>query len=156
MGCALADLVRGIGDVEIVITGDASIDEGAQLMPALIAGALGWPCFEDITSIEKDGAGLVLTQLAEQGSRTITVSGPAVVSVTSDATAVKVPGMKDILQAGKKPLETVAAVAQGAENGDVTVSERLKPEHVSRQATLFSGEDAEAQLVAALRENGIL
>ncbi|MDK6900897.1 hypothetical protein, partial [Streptococcus agalactiae] len=61
------------------------------------------------------------------GTRTLTVSGNVVVSVATDAAPVKVPSMKDILAAGKKPVEVVAADAVSAAPVEVEVTGTEKP-----------------------------
>ncbi|MCI1675405.1 MAG: electron transfer flavoprotein beta subunit/FixA family protein [Ancrocorticia sp.] len=152
VGAALGELVKHVADARLVITGDSSVDEGAKLMPALIAGALGWPCFEDVSAISVEGEHTTL----RQSSRTITVTGPLVVSVTPDAMAVKVPGMKDILQAGKKPLEIVQLAGTGAEAGAANLLGREKPQQAVRSAQIFEGDDAVSHVVAVLREQGLV
>ena len=42
----LAELIRHIGDVDLVITGDSSVDVAAKMVPTVLAGELGgrpWP-----------------------------------------------------------------------------------------------------------------
>lgn len=47
--------------------------------------------------------------------------------MTTDAATVKVPGMKDVLQAGKKPMDTVALADLRVEPISVEVTGRLRP-----------------------------
>ncbi len=152
----LAGLVSGVEDVDIVLTGEASVDEGAALMPALIAGVLGWPCFEDIESVEKTETGLRLRQSAPEGTRTIEVAGPAVVALTTDAALPRVPGMRDILSAGKKPLEEVDLAPEEGGASRATVIGTSRPQAATRQSEIFDGDDSVDRLVAALHERGAL
>ena len=145
---ALAGLVGKIEGANIVLTGDSSIDESAKMVSTLIAGFLGWPCFQDVIAVE--------TQSAAGGTRTITVDGPVVVAVATDAAAVKVPGMKDILAAGKKPLDEVAVAEVSPVEVFLEVTGRAKPVAKARRNETFTGDDAAAQLVAALRNAGAL
>ena len=156
VGSALAALVERIGDAEIVLTGDASVDEGAQLMPTLIAGYLGWPCFLEVISAEKTPQGWSLVQAYEGGTRTIAISGPVVAAVTTDATTPRTPGMKDILAAGKKPSEDVSIDDLEIDDVSVEIIAQARPAAKARKNQLFSGDDAAAQLVAALRSAGVL
>lgn len=41
-GAALAALVGRVPDARLVVTGEASVDENARMVPALMAGFLGW------------------------------------------------------------------------------------------------------------------
>ncbi|MDY5584868.1 MAG: electron transfer flavoprotein beta subunit/FixA family protein [Arcanobacterium sp.] len=156
VGKALAALVTKVEGANLVLTGDSSIDEAAKIMPAVIAAALGWPCFQEVTEITADGEGWVVTHAFGTGTRTVKVSGPVVAAIATDAQAVKVPGMKDILAAGKKPLEQVALGDLAVEVTPASVTGRAKPVAVARKQQKFAGEDAAAQLVAALRDSGVL
>ncbi len=153
---ALAALVRKVEGANILLTGDSSIDESAKMMSALVAGYLGWPCFQEVSAVEANGNGWTITQATASGTRTITVDGPVVVAVTTDAATVKVPGMKDVLQAGKKPMDTVALADLGAEPISVEVTGRLRPVAQERKKEILSGDDAAVKLVEALRSAGVL
>ncbi|MFC5370692.1 electron transfer flavoprotein subunit beta/FixA family protein [Arcanobacterium bovis] len=153
---ALAALVERVADADIVITGDSSVDEGARMMSALVAGFLGWACFQDVVSIDKTDAGYTLVQQVNGGTRTVEVSGSVVVSAASDALTPKVPSMKEILAAGKKPVEVVPAADVDLSEAKVTVLSHAKPEFKERKSIIFAGETAVADAVAALRADGIL
>jgi len=150
----LATLVEQVGSADIVITGDASIDENARMVPALIAGHLGWPCFQDVVAVERHEHGWLLGQAIPCGTRDIAVTGPVVISVTPDAVQPRIPGMKDIMAAGKKVVDAVdpgLVPAVGLE----TVS-RERPATRPRQNKVFQGSSAATDLAAALRAAGAL
>lgn len=153
---ALAGLVGKVEGATLVLTGDSSIDESAKIVPTLLAGKLGWACFQDVSAIEATEGGWLLTQSSAGGTRTIKVEGSVVVSVATDAEPVKVPGMKDILAAGKKPLDEVAIADLEVAEVSLEITGRAKPVAKARRNELFSGDDAAAQLVAALRNAGAL
>ena len=150
---ALAELVKSVEGADILLAGDSSIDEGTKIVPALVAGFLGWPAFQGVSAVVKTADGYEITQNVPGGTRTIAVSGPVVVSASSDAVAPKVPSMKDILAAGKKPVEKAEVPSVDVE---ITVVGRSKPERKARKNKIFEGADAPAQLVAALRADGVL
>lgn len=107
-------------------------------------------------AVEKAADGWVVTQAVTGGTRTIHVAGPVVVSVAADAVQAKVPGMKDILSAGKKPVDQVPAADLGVTGTPVEVVSRSKPAQQSRKHQKFAGASAAADLVAAMRADGIL
>jgi electron transfer flavoprotein beta subunit len=89
------------------------------------------------------------------------ISGPAVLAAAADAAVPRVPGMKDLLAAGKKPAEPLelAALKVPPPNAVMTVTGRAVPEHKPRQGQLIDTADpakAAAELVSALREAGAL
>ncbi len=152
----LAALVRRVDGADLVITGDASIDDGTQMTSALIAGFLGWPCFQEVTDVVKAAEGYSITQMIDGGTRTVRVSGPVVVATTPDAVVPKAPSMKELLAAGKKPVEQVNVDDLDLAPAQVGVTGHSKPEARARKNQIFAGPDAAAQLIAALRADGVL
>ncbi|WP_316670164.1 electron transfer flavoprotein beta subunit/FixA family protein [uncultured Propionibacterium sp.] len=150
---ALAGLVRRIDGIDLVLTGDASIDENARLVPALLAGHLGWPCFQDVTRVERADDGWSIVQAVPGGTRTIAITGPAVLAIAPDAAQAKVPGMKDILAAGKKKVETVTVADLDLSSVEVAVAERSRPAARARRNKTVANA---AELVSALRADGLL
>lgn len=156
VAAALAKLVGRVDGADIVITGEASVDENAKMVPAILAGFLRWPAFQSVTGVEKSGDGWLVTQAVPGGTRTIDVSGPVVVSVATDAVQARVPGMKDILAAGKKRVDEVPVADLGVTEAAFSVVSRAKPAQRARKNNQFSGATAAADLVAALRADDAL
>jgi electron transfer flavoprotein beta subunit len=159
-GAVLAAAVAQIGDVDLVLTGDASVDLGAQLVPSVLAGLLGWPALSQVTALSGTSGDLRIERNQDGGTQVLVASGPVVVSIAADAVEPRIPGMKDILGAGRKPTTELAyaslAVAPLAVSGVVG---RARPELKARQGTIIDGADpaaAAAQLVAALRGSHVL
>ena len=104
-------------------------------------------------SVAKTAEGYEITQNVPGGTRTVAVSGPVVVAAAPDAVTPKVPSMKEILAAGKKPFATAEVSPADVE---VTVTGRAKPDSKARKNQILAGPDAAAQLIAALRSEGVL
>jgi electron transfer flavoprotein beta subunit len=84
-----------------------------------------------------------------------------VLAASADAAAPRVPGMKDLLAAGKKPVELLelAALKVPPRNAVMTVTGRAVPERKPRKGQLIDTADpakAAAELVSALRQAGAL
>ena len=95
------------------------------------------------------------------GAQVLEVSGPAVLAASADAAAPRVPGMKDLLAAGKKPKELLdlAALKVPPQNAVMTVTGRALPERKVRKGQLIDTADpaqAADELVTALRRAGVL
>ena len=89
------------------------------------------------------------------------VSGPAVLAASADAAVPRVPGMKEVLAAAKKPVELLELAALKVPPGGavMTVTGRSRPERKARKGVLIDTTDpaaAAAELVTALREAGTL
>lgn len=155
---ALASAVRAEGDVDVVLTGDSSVDEGAHLVPAVLAGYLGWPLLTEVCAVAvADGGVLRVEQAVGSGSQVLEVTGPAVLAASTDAVLPRVPGMKDILGAGKKPTDELPA-PEAAPDG-LEVVGRARPALADRRRVRIDATDpqaAAAALVAALRADGVL
>lgn len=158
VGAALAALVNGVDGVDLVLTGDASVDEGARIMSALVAGHLGWACFQDVVNVAHSGDAWAITQAVPGGTRTVEVSGPVVVATTSDAVVPPVPGMKDILAASKKPVRVVALADLDLPAVDLKITGSTRPARPFRKNQVFTGSAAEvvAAAVAAMHADAVL
>jgi electron transfer flavoprotein beta subunit len=160
-GLAIAGLVKHIGDVDLIVTGDSSVDIGARLVPAVVAGALGWPMLSQVRAVSGSAGGLNVERTVAAGSEVLSVNGPAVLSIAVDAVVPRVPGMKDILASGKKPVEDVGLTALTLPDlrGRMAVAGRGRPTMKARKGQVINGADAKAAataVAASLRERHAL
>ena len=152
-GLVLAEVIKGIGDVDLVLAGDSSIDVGAQTVPAVIAGALGWPTVSQVTKVSGTAGDLTVERNFQGGSQVLKATGPVVLSAAADAVTPRVPGMKDILAAGKKPAEEVPYSAPQLGSA-VEVTGQSKSTLKARKGHLIDAADpaaAATTLVGALK-----
>ncbi len=161
LAAVLAAAVRHIGDVDLVITGDSSVDVGAKMVPAVLAGQLGWPAVGEVTAVAGRAGILRVERDIAGGTQVVEISSPAVLAASTNAAVPRVPGMKDILAAGKKPVETleVAALDVPAAGTTVTVTGTSRPDLKARKQQMIDTADpaaAAAELVIALRGAGVL
>ena len=159
-GLVLAAVVRGVPDVAVVLTGDASVDVGAQMVPAVLAGALGWPLLTGVTAVSGAVGHLTVERRNEGGTQVLAVTGPAVLAVAVDAVQPKVPGIRDILAAGRRPSEEIGLGTLALpELASVAVTGTSRPRTAARKGEVIDGSDpaaAAAKLVAALRAANVL
>jgi electron transfer flavoprotein beta subunit len=161
LAAALAAAVRHIGDVDLVITGDSSVDVGAKMVPTVLAGQLGWPAVGEVTTVSSQDGLLRVERDTAGGTQVLEISGPAVLAASTDAALPQVPGMRDILAAGKKPVETldIAGLDIPAGGTTVTVTGISRPDLKARKGQMIDTTDpaaAAAELVTALRGAGVL
>lgn len=153
----LAQVVAQVGDIDLVLTGDSSSDLGAQLVPAILAVMLGWPVVTTVTSVVGTAGDLTVDRVQDSGTQTLHVTGPAVLAVAADAAVPRVPGMKDILAAGKRPVDVMDVPAPAPD--PVTVISTGPPALKARKRQVIDGTDpaaAAAVLVAALRTDNVI
>jgi len=158
LAAVLAEAIRHIGDVDLVVTGDSSVDVAAKMVPTVLAGELGWPAVAEVTSITGQAGALRVERAIPGGVQVLEISGPAVLAAAADP---RVPGMKDLLAAAKKPVELLelAALKISPPDAVMTVTGRARPERKARAGQLIDTADpakAAAELVTALRQAGAL
>ena len=104
----LAPMVEDLDGWDVVLVGDGSADLYAKQTGAQLAARLNVPYVAGAIALEEDGGSLKVRRKTEDEVEVLSVPLPAVVSVLPEAAAPRIPGMKDILAAGKKPMEAVA------------------------------------------------
>jgi electron transfer flavoprotein beta subunit len=161
LAAVLAGAVRHIGNVDVVITGDSSVDVAGKMVPTVLAGQLGWAAVAEVTAVSGQAGSLRVERAVPGGVQVLEVSGPAVLAASADAAVARVPGMKDLLAAGKKPVEHLAmsALDMPARNAAVTVRGISRPDRKARKGANLDTADpvaAAAELITALRGAGAL
>ena len=148
---AIAKAVETIGGVDLILFGEGSADMYAQQTGPMTGALLGWANVNAVSAISADGGTLEVKRDLESSSETLRVKLPAVLSVTSDINRPRIPAMKDILSAGKKPVEVMSAADAGAETASVTETVSvLAPETVERAKKVYESADDEAIEAIAL------
>jgi electron transfer flavoprotein beta subunit len=137
------------------------VDVGAKMVPTVLAGQLGWAAVAEVTAVSGQAGKLRVVRTVPGGVQVLEISGPAVLAASADAAVVRVPGMRDVLAAGKKPVEhlEIAALDVPATSAAVTVKGTSRPDLKARKAQIFDATDPAAaanELVTALRSSGAL
>ncbi|CAK7054715.1 MAG: Protein FixA [Paraeggerthella hongkongensis] len=148
---ALAALVGKVGAFDLILCGDGSADNYAQQVDVQLAAKLGLPVVNGATKIEAQGSSLIVERTLEDVVETVEVPLPAVVSVSPDIALPRIPGMKDILAAGKKPMNV--AGAEAAVDGAIDVVSCKAPDQADRKLEILdaSADGAIEQFAAALK-----
>lgn len=127
----LAQALADAGSHDVILCGDGSSDEYAQQVDVQLAAKLGIPIINAAISIEVDGGSAIIKRALESSVQTVRVKLPVVVSVTPDSASPRIPGMKDILAAGKKPMMVTAIDTIPAETTEI--AHCLAPQQVARR-----------------------
>ena len=131
----LAKLVGAQGGFDLVVCGDGSADNYAQQVDVQLADALGLPVVTAVGAISVEGGVATCDRMLESQVQTVQVDLPAVVSVVPDVALPRIPGMKDILAAGKKP-STVEAASEAAP-AVVEIVETKAPQQAERKLEIL-------------------
>lgn len=141
-------------DYDVVICGEGSSDQYAQQVGPLLGAMLGVPTLNAVSAIEPQGDGLRVERTLEGEVETIDLPIPSVLCVTSDINLPRVPQLKDILAAGKKPVtawtleEAGGLPASAVESVAVTCPPDAERKHVIYEE---ANDEAVAAVAAALK-----
>lgn len=151
----LADAVKDLDDVELVVCADGSSDQFARQTAPRIAARLGWPVITGVVELSMADGALHAVRQVDAGQEEVSAALPAVVSVLPELNTPPIPGLRQIMGAGKKP-NRECAPAGGAEP-KVRVVDELGYAS-DRKGIMFDvdDEDGVAQFVTALKKEGVL
>ncbi len=100
---------------DLVITGTESTDGYSGVVPQMIAELLDAPALTYATHVEATGDSVTIHRQTSAGYDVVNASLPAVVSVTAGVVEPRYPTFKGIMDAKKKPVETLALSGLDAE-----------------------------------------
>lgn len=146
----LAESIKKIGDVDLVLFGEGSGDMYSQQTGLVVGALLGVPVVNGVSKIELVDGKLKLRRSLDDGVEQLEVSLPAVVCVSADINVPRFTSVRDTLSAGKKPFEIWPLQEVCApRHGSVTVSV-LAPEQTGRNQQVYqSPDEAAIKAVAA-------
>ncbi|MFI2304683.1 electron transfer flavoprotein subunit beta/FixA family protein [Actinacidiphila glaucinigra] len=110
----LAKAVERVG-FDLVVTGMASTDGTAGVVPALLAERLGVPQVTLLSQVTVGGGVVSGRRDGDTASEQVEASLPAVVSVTDQSGEARYPSFKGIMAAKKKPVESLDLSDLGVE-----------------------------------------
>ncbi len=157
----LAAAIRRSGPYDLVLCGEGSSDLFYQQIPARLAALLGLPCVTFAQNLKLEGGVLTATRKLGDCTELVSVNGPAVVSVLSEINKPRIPSLKQVLGAAKKPSEEIPLSSLGL--GDDALRPRAvrtsaKGFLMNRKNVIFKEPDAAAnvaKLVASLTAEGL-
>lgn len=149
----LAAALRRIGNVDLVVIGDARSEPGVAVS---LAGILGWPALVGLQSASIVDGQLHAVRRTGTALQTLALPTPAVLGMAAEADLDRPPGMKELLAARRRPVTTLTMADLGINCGDVASISFQRPE--TTPTRIFTGEPADtaAQLIAALHAEDVL
>ena len=142
---ALKGAVEKAGAWDVILCGSGSADRYAQQVGSQLGQMLGVPNINAVSKIEVADGKLVVERALEDCLETIEVALPAVITITSDINTPSIASMKQVLAAGKKPVEVFTA-ADIAFDAGATVEEieTKAPKQADRAKDIVEGDSDEA------------
>ena len=110
------------GAYDLVIAGRESIDYNGGMVPGMIAGLTNSNFVNSCISLEIEGTNATATREIDGGKETVTTSLPLVIGGQKglvEESDLRIPNMRGIMMARKKPLQVVEPVASQDETASV-------------------------------------
>lgn len=157
----LAAAIKKIGQYDLILCGEGSSDSYSQQTAPRLAALLGIPAITFVQKLTVADGKVVATRKLGDCIEEITVTGPAIVSVLPEINKPRIPGLKQVMAAAKKPSEEVKISDLGLEAGEVSPKVRaltVKGYVMDRKKVIFkeaNQADNVAKLVASLAQEGM-
>lgn len=157
---ALAGAIRKRGAFDLVLCGEGSADLYAQQVGVQLGQMLSVPTVNAVGKITLSGDNLIIERILEDEIEILEVSLPAVISVTTDISLPRIPGMREILAANKKPVIewTLADLGLSSVRSSIEVISTHAPQKAKRKCIIREGESEEVvhALLFDLQKEGVV
>ena len=157
----LAAAIRKNGPYDLILCGEGSSDMFYQQIPARLAALLDLPCLTFVQKMTLEGGAVTALRKLGDCTEQVSVTGPAVVSVLSEINKPRIPSLKQVLGAAKKPSEENPIASLGLtpeELAPKAVRKSPKGFLMNRKNVVYKESDAAAnvaKLVASLAAEGL-
>jgi len=154
----LAEVIRTrIPQYDLITCGEGSSDLYAQQVGPRIAELLGIPCVCFVQKVSLEGGKLVADRRVEDGIEVVEAPLPALVTVLPDINTPRIPGVKDTLMAGKKPVTTIKKEELAGSFEGTLKTEAMTASNLERTGEKLAADAAGiARFVDSLRKSGVI
>jgi len=151
----LAAAIRKLGQYDLILCGEGSSDLFNQQTAPRLAALLGLPCLSFVNKLNVEGDVVKATRKLEDCVENVTVKGPVVISVLSEINKPRIPSLKQVLGASKKPNEEIKIADLGLKPEDLqpkAVRKSVKGFVMQRKNVIYK-ETSAAENVAKLKSS---
>jgi len=158
----LAAALQKIGDYDVILFGEGSADNYGQQVGPRVATLLGIPAITFVMDIVIEGNQVTATRKIGDCTEVVTATFPVVITVLPEINKPRIPGLKQVMSAGKKPVTEWKITDFGLENEELVPKNRVKSIKgfvMNRKNILYKeGTPAEkvASLILNLTKEGVL
>lgn len=158
----LAQAVNKIGEFDLILGGEASLDSFSGLVGPRLSELLGLPMMTSVRKLSTEGEAVVAERALEDASETVKAKMPAVVTVTREINQPRIPSLMMIMKASKKEIVTWTLADIGVQKekiaSKIEVLEALAPK-MDRKKIIIKGETVQEiaeKLAKALIQEGVI
>ena len=157
----LAEALRSLGPIGLVLAGRSASDTDAGVVPLLLAEALQLPAVTPVRAISTDEPdALIVDRITDAGLRRLRVSGAAVLCVSNEINKPRSPHLKGVATAKRATIPSIATADKQAQTDTLAIRlERLYiPEQKCVETEMVGGAtpaDAGRALADRLHQEGL-
>ncbi|MDX1430128.1 MAG: electron transfer flavoprotein subunit beta/FixA family protein [Rhodothermales bacterium] len=139
---------------DVIACGKQSQDTDAGLTGPMLAQLLGLPYGSNAVGLGIEGERLIVTRQGDAGQEILAINPPLLVTCSNDMNDPRIPNLRGIMAAKKKPIETIAIDDLNVDTSPMTETSEVSDPPAREPGALIEGEAAEVavSLVARLRE----
>ena len=155
----IASTIRKIGDVDLLLFGRQTIDNGSGILQAQVARLLRWPLLGYSGRIELANPGINADRILEDSKVTIESTLPAVASIVQSIGEPRYPSFIGIKRAQKAEIGIIEVAELGVEATKVGHQAYAMPTPKAATCEMISGADAQEiakKAVAKIMEAKVL
>ena len=109
----LAAAIKKLGPYDLILCGEGSSDSFNQQTAMRLAALLGLPCVSFVLKLAVEGGTVKATRGLGDCTEVSTVKGPVVLSVLGQINHPRIPSLKQVLGASKKPNQEIKVADLG-------------------------------------------
>lgn len=161
---ALAQAIEKIGEYDLILCGEGSTDNYSGQTGPRLAEILDLPQITYVRELEVADGKIKAIRNMEESFEVVEADLPALVTVANEINQPRLASLRDILKAGRKPVQEWTAAdlglaedEVGAEGAVIELVSNLAPEQ-DRKQVVFEGDLDEVgeSLIKALTQEGVL
>lgn len=158
----LAETIKKIGEYNLVLCGESSLDSFSGLVGSRVGELLSLPQVTSVRKLSVEGDAVVGERTLEESVETVKAKLPALVTVTREINQPRIPSLMMIMKASKKEIVTWTLADLGVDKeklaSKIEVVEVLAPK-TERKRIRITGENAAEiadKLAKALIQEGVV
>jgi len=155
----LAATIRSQGDFDLIICGEGSSDLYTQQVGPALAEKLRIPCatyVNKLTYMEGERR-IIVERKLDDCTEVVSIELPALITVLPDINTPRIPTLKQVLAAGKKPIENITLDALGASCEACLQTTGILAATMERRRLKFGTEEEDIRaVIGALLKEGVI
>ncbi|MBP2637211.1 MAG: Electron transfer flavoprotein alpha/beta-subunit [Firmicutes bacterium] len=158
----LAAALRKIGQYDVILCGEGASDTYAQQVGPRVGTLLGIPAITFVSELKMEGDKVIATRKIGNCTEEVSASFPVVVTLLPEINKPRIPGLKQVLGAAKKPVTEWSVADLGLTAEETTTKNTIKSIKgfvMSRKNVIYkegTPADKVANLVVSLTKEGVL